>query len=87
MVDGGNWCVLYLLFLEYLQGGHRFFSRREITALVGGPNNMVHRYTSVIPPIAKGLPPKNEKPPTAKTYRRLALQPKNTAIFLFHRYR
>ena len=32
------------------QGGCRYFSRREITALVGGPGNMaVYRHSLVIP--------------------------------------
>ena len=44
------------------------FSRREITALVGGPGN-VNRHILAIQPIAKVLPSKNEKPPTAKTLR------------------
>ena len=88
MVDCNNRCVPYLLFLEYLQGGYRFFPLREITALVSGPNNMEeHRYIFVIPPTVKCLPPKIEKPPTAKTYRHIALLPKNTGIFLFHRFR
>ena len=52
------------------QGGRRYFSRREITALIGGPGNMaVYRHLLVIPPTAKVLPPKNEKPPSAKTLR------------------
>ena len=51
----------------YCQGGRRYFSRREITALVGGPCNMaVYRHILVVPPTAKVLPPKNEKPPIAK---------------------
>ena len=61
------------------QGGRRYFSRREITALVGGPGNMaveVNRHILVITPTAKVLPPKNEKLRTAKTYRRIALRPK-----------
>ena len=47
-----------------------------------------YRHILVIPPTAKVLPPKNEKPPTAKNiaavlhYRR-----KNTAIFCFFRFR
>ena len=50
------------------QGGRRYFPRCEITALVSGPGNMaVYGHILVIPPTAKGLPPKNEKPPTAKT--------------------
>ena len=49
----------------YFQGGRRYFSRGEITALVGGPGK--YRHIFLIPPTAKVLPPKNEKPPTAKT--------------------
>ena len=42
----------------FLQGGRRFFSRRENTALVGGPGNMaVYRHILVVPPTAKTLPP------------------------------
>ena len=53
---------------DFFEGGRRCFSRREITALVGGPGNTaVYRHILVIPPTAKLLPPKNEKPPTAKT--------------------
>ena len=36
----------------------------------------VYRQGLVIPPSAKVLPPKNEKPPTAKIFRRIALPPK-----------
>ena len=55
-------------FVCFFQGGRRDFSRREITALVGSPGNMaVYRHLLVIPPTAKVLTPKNEKPPTAKT--------------------
>ena len=54
--------------LRIFQGGRRYFSRRQIIALVGGPGNMaVYRHILVIPPAAKVLPPKNEKTPTAKT--------------------
>ena len=54
--------------MPFFQSGRRYFSRREITALVGGPVNIaVYRHILVIPPTAKVLPPKNEKPPTAKT--------------------
>ena len=50
------------------QDGGRYFSRREITALAAGPGNMaVYRHILVIPPDVEVLPPKNEKPPTAKT--------------------
>ena len=67
----------------FWQGGRRYFSRREITALVGGPGNMaVYRHILVIPPTVKVLLPKNEKTPTAE-----ALPPKNTTIFLFYRFR
>ena len=74
--------------------GRRYFSRREINALVSGPDNMaVYCHILVIPPTGnKVLPPKNEKPPPAKTlppycitaekYRHilvLPLPPKNTA--------
>ena len=54
--------------MPFFQSGRRYFSRREITALVGGPGNMaVYHHILVIPPTAKVLPWKNEKPPTAKT--------------------
>ena len=71
------------------QGGRRYFSRREIAALVGGPGNMaVYRHILVIPPTAKVLPPKNEKPPTAKTSPPYCITAeKNTAIFWFYRFR
>ena len=37
-----------------LQGGRRYFSRREITALAGGPGNMaVYRHILVLPPTPK----------------------------------
>ena len=76
-----------------LQGGHRYFPRREISALVSAPGNMaVYHHILVIPPTAKVLPPKNEKQPnakilppyciTAEKYRHilvLPLPPKNTA--------
>ena len=66
------------------QGGRRYFSRREITAPVGGPGNMaVYRHVLVLPSTAKVLPPKNKKkrlPP--EHYRR-----RNTAIFCFYRFR
>ena len=62
---------------EKNQVGRRYFSRHEITALVSGPGNMaVYRHILVIPPTAKVLPPKNEKSPTAKNYRRITLPPK-----------
>ena len=58
----------------FLQGGRRYFSRREITALVGGPGNMaVYRHKLVIPPTAKVLSPKNENRLPPKHYRRIAL--------------
>ena len=51
-----------------IHGGRRYFSRREISALVGGPGDMaVNRHILEIPPTATGLPLKNEKPPTAGT--------------------
>ena len=69
---------------RYFQGGRRYFSRREITALVDGPGNMaVYRNILVIPPTAKVLPLNNKKSPAAVLhYRR-----KNTAIFWFYRFR
>ena len=68
------------------QGGRRCFSRREITALVGGPGNMaVYRHILVIPPTAKVLPPKNRLPP--KQYRRIALPPKKSRHILVYRFR
>ena len=65
-----------------------FFPAVKLPPWWGGPHNMEgHRYIFVIPPTVKCLPPKIEKPPTAKTYRHIALLPKNTGIFLFHRFR
>ena len=75
------------------QGGRRYFCRREITALVGGPGNTaVYRHISVVPPTAKVVTAEKRKPPTANTvppycitaekYRHiliLPLPPKNTA--------
>ena len=70
--------------MQFFQGGRRYFSRREITALVDGPGNMaVYRNILVIPPTAKVLPLNNKKSPAAVLhYRR-----KNTAIFWFYRFR
>ena len=59
---------------QNFQGGRRYFSRREITALVGGPRNMaVYRHILLIPPTAKVLPPKNENRLPPRHYRRIAL--------------
>ena len=65
------------------------FSRREITALVGGPGNKaVYRYFLVIPPTAKSVPPEKLKAASRQNitavlhYRR-----KNTAMFWFYRFR
>ena len=71
---------------DFFEGGRRCFSRREITALVGGPGNMaVYRHILVIPPTAKVLPPKNRLPP--KQYRRIALPPKKSRHILVYRFR
>ena len=66
------------------QGGRRYFSSREITAVVGGPVNLtIYRHILVIPPTAKVVTAKktqNYLPP--KHYRR-----KNTAVFWIYRFR
>ena len=50
--DVGHLCrgwVRLLLCIHYLKGGRRYFPRREITALVGGPGNMaVNRHVLVL---------------------------------------
>ena len=57
-----------MLEIRNCQGGRRYFSRREITALVGGPGNMAaYRHILVIPPTAKVVTAEKRKPPTAKT--------------------
>ena len=67
------------------QGGRRCFSRREITALAGGPGNVVvSRHILVIPPTAKVVTAEKRKTAyrqniTAVVHCRL----KNTAIFGF----
>ena len=59
-----------------------------VKLLVGGSGNMaVYRHILVIPPNAKVLPPKNENRLPPKHYRGIALLPKNTALFWFHRFR
>ena len=74
-----SWTWLGCIF----QDGRRYFSRREITAMVGGPGNMaIYRHILVISPTAKVLPPKNEQPPTAKT-----LPPKKYRHLLVYRFR
>ena len=63
-----TWYIATTFRSRISQGGRRYFFRREITALVGGPGDMaVYRHILVIPPTAQALPPKNEKLPTAKT--------------------
>ena len=55
-----------------LQGGRWYFPPREITALVGGPGNMVvNHHILVIPPTAKIVTAENRK----SAYRRIALPP------------
>ena len=52
----------------FIQGGRRYFSRRKITALEGGPGNMaVYHHILVTPPTAKVVTAKKRKLPTAKT--------------------
>ena len=72
-----------------LQGGRRYFSRREINALVGGPGNMaVYRHILVIPPTAKVVTAKkrqtayHQNSTAVLHYRR-----NNTATFWFYRFR
>ena len=72
-----------------LQGGRRYFSRREINALVGGPGNMaVYRHILVIPPRAKVVTAEPLKTAyrqsitAALHYRRI-----NSPIFWFYRFR
>ena len=63
----------------FLHGGRRYFSRREIIALVGGPGN--YRHMLVIPPTASVVTDDKRTTPTAKT-----LPPKKYAIFSFYRF-
>ena len=72
-----------MLEIRNCQGGRRYFSRREITALVGGPGNMVvYRHILVIPPTAKVVTVEKRKTAYHQNitsvlhYRR-----KNTAIY------
>ena len=59
--------------IVFFQGGRRYFSRREITALVGGLGNMaVYRHIFGNTAYHQSVTAENEKPPTAKT-----LPPKN----------
>ena len=47
---------------EKNQVGRRYFSRHEITALVGGPGNMaVYRHSLEIPPTAKAVTAEKRK--------------------------
>ena len=72
-----------MLEIRNCQGGRRYFSRREITALVGGPGNMAaYRHILVIPPTAKVVTVEKRKTAYHQNitsvlhYRR-----KNTAIY------
>ena len=77
------------IFYTKIQGGRRYFSRRETTTLVGGPGNMaVYRHILVIPPTAKIVTAEKRK----TAYRRnitavLHYRRKNTAMFWFYRFR
>ena len=71
------------------QGGRWYFSRREITARVGGPGNMaVYRHILVMPPTAKVVTVINRKTVYRQTISAvLHYCRENTAIlwfYLFH---
>ena len=58
-----------MLEVRNCQGGRRYFSRREITALVGGPGNMeVYRHILVIPPTAKVVTAEKRKTAYRKAF-------------------
>ena len=55
---------------------------------MGGHGDMAdYHHILVITLTVLGLPPKNENRLPPKHYRGIALLPKNTALFLFHRFR